>query len=390
MARVIAWRIHQVAYVETCNAAPLELVHGLHQADYCLPESGPGIAVPRLVIFLAMETKRREVGFDQLLFGLFGFGFSPKDHLEHALQVGEARFAGDFDFAEFRAARTQLLARLGGVVTFSRRRRGGSSLPASRSRDCRRSTVLRIFSIRRFFSSRWYSSERANCDISMRSRDTWYFQADVGALLRFRHPLEASRLPQTFEVELRNLVENLERFLGLVSIFSSVSSSSSNWTDFLDRTCALAEVPRRSSANSLRMMGERVSGLEHEHLAALDAFGDGDFALARQQRYRAHLAQVHANRVVRLSRHPRCKVEVAFLGDGKFVFGFDFGGFRCRRIGGGAGPPSRRRGLRRCRFRSARTWESRSSISLRRVDFSGQDVVLLRHRAGIRAPCPGQ
>src|SRR5882762_4180266 len=114
--------------------------------------------------------------------------------------------------------------------------------------------------------------------------------------------------------------------------------------------------------------------LEHEHLAALDAFGDGDFALARQQRDGAHLAQVHAHRVVRLFEHPGREIEVALFGDGKFVLGFNFGGFRCRRIGGGAG-----------RLRGGEVFVDIDTVALeggeqvvnllRRVDFSGQDVV---------------
>jgi hypothetical protein len=37
---------------------------------------------------------------------------------------------------------------------------------------------------------------------------------------------------------------------------------------------------------------------DHRLAASLDALGDGDFALARQKLDRAHLAQVHAHRVV--------------------------------------------------------------------------------------------
>ena len=37
---------------------------------------------------------------------------------------------------------------------------------------------------------------------------------------------------------------------------------------------------------------------DHRLAAGLDALGDGDFALARQQLHRAHLAQVHAHRIV--------------------------------------------------------------------------------------------
>jgi hypothetical protein len=47
----------------------------------------------------------------------------------------------------------------------------------------------------------------------------------------------------------------------------------------------------------------KVSGLsqrpgDHRVAAGLDALGDGDLALARQQLDRAHLAQVHAHRIV--------------------------------------------------------------------------------------------
>ena len=37
---------------------------------------------------------------------------------------------------------------------------------------------------------------------------------------------------------------------------------------------------------------------DHRLAAGLDALGDGDFALAREQLHRAHLAQIHADRIV--------------------------------------------------------------------------------------------
>src|SRR5208337_3389722 len=46
--------------------------------------------------------------------------------------------------------------------------------------------------------------------------------------------------------------------------------------------------------------GRTGDGFEDAHLAALDALGDFDFALARQQGDGAHLAQVHAHRIVSL------------------------------------------------------------------------------------------
>ena len=51
------------------------------------------------------------------------------------------------------------------------------------------------------------------------------------------------------------------------------------------------------------MMAWKVSGLSHrpcDHrlAAGLDALGDRDFALARQQLDRAHFAQIHAHGIV--------------------------------------------------------------------------------------------
>ncbi len=48
--------------------------------------------------------------------------------------------------------------------------------------------------------------------------------------------------------------------------------------------------------------GGTADGLLHAEFAAFHAAGQVDFAFARQQRHRPHLAQVHANRVVRIDR----------------------------------------------------------------------------------------
>ena len=53
---------------------------------------------------------------------------------------------------------------------------------------------------------------------------------------------------------------------------------------------------------------------DDRQLAALDAARDLDFALAREQRHRAHLAQVHADRVVGLVERARRQVELELLG----------------------------------------------------------------------------
>jgi len=54
--------------------------------------------------------------------------------------------------------------------------------------------------------------------------------------------------------------------------------------------------------------------LEHQHLSALDAFSKGHLALAREQGYRAHLAEVRAYRVAVLLEFARRQVEFDLLG----------------------------------------------------------------------------
>ena len=62
------------------------------------------------------------------------------------------------------------------------------------------------------------------------------------------------------------------------------------------------------------MVGRARDRLDDGELAALDALGDLDFALAREQRDGAHLAQVHADRIVGLVERARREVELELLG----------------------------------------------------------------------------
>ena len=68
---------------------------------------------------------------------------------------------------------------------------------------------------------------------------------------------------------------------------------------FLDVANAALEV-FAEGGNLADDNGRAGDGLEDAHLAALDALGDLDLALAGEQGNRAHLAQVHADRVVGL------------------------------------------------------------------------------------------
>ena len=64
---------------------------------------------------------------------------------------------------------------------------------------------------------------------------------------------------------------------------------------------------------ALMMAGMREIDLMTDELAALDALGDRHFALAGEQRHRAHLAQVHADGVVGLVEGARREVELHAL-----------------------------------------------------------------------------
>ena len=82
---------------------------------------------------------------------------------------------------------------------------------------------------------------------------------------------------------------------------------------FLDVAHAAAQV--FAEADDLANHDRRArDGLHHAVLAALDALGDLDLALAGEQRDGAHLAQVHADGVVGLLQRAGREVELDVLG----------------------------------------------------------------------------
>ncbi len=83
--------------------------------------------------------------------------------------------------------------------------------------------------------------------------------------------------------------------------------------DFLDVADAAAQVFAETDdlANDDGRAGD---GLHDAHLAALDALGDLDFALAGEQGNGAHLAEVHADGVVGLLEGSGREVELYVLG----------------------------------------------------------------------------
>ena len=53
--------------------------------------------------------------------------------------------------------------------------------------------------------------------------------------------------------------------------------------------------------------------LDDGELAALDALGDGHFAFAREEGHGAHLAEIHAHRIVGLVQRARGQIELGFV-----------------------------------------------------------------------------
>src|ERR1700730_8014271 len=66
-------------------AAPLEFIDGLHQADVALLDQVQELQAA-IGIFFRDGNDQAQVGFDQFLFGLFGFGFAAMNDGERALE----------------------------------------------------------------------------------------------------------------------------------------------------------------------------------------------------------------------------------------------------------------------------------------------------------------
>ena len=87
--------------------------------------------------------------------------------------------------------------------------------------------------------------------------------------------------------------------------------------NFLDAAHALAQVLAQRD-DFVDDDGRARNGFENAVLPALDALGDFHLALAREQRHGAHLAQVHAHRIVGLLQRPGREVQINFFTGLKF------------------------------------------------------------------------
>ena len=120
-------------------------------------------------------------------------------------------------------------------------------------------------------------------------------------------------------IELRDLVDVLESLLGLIGNLLFGELLVVKLDDFLDGAGTLAEIVADGD-ELLDDDGRTGDGLHHHQLAALDALGDGHFALAGKQGHGAHFAEVHANRIVGLFERTRGQIEVAALFGMSVVF----------------------------------------------------------------------
>ena len=112
------------------------------------------------------------------------------------------------------------------------------------------------------------------------------------------------------------------------TMFSSVTTRSG-----ITRMSRTSEASVCSVSASVRISritsAERRQRLAHRGLAALDALGQLNFAFARQQRNGAHLAQVHAHRIVGLVAEILGELQVGeLLAFFEFLVELDFGLFQ--------------------------------------------------------------
>src|SRR5277367_6134244 len=221
--------------------------------------------------------------------------------------VSPTSLASSISFSSVRRVRNSLRASAATSPFAASTRR--SSRPASRSRDCKRSTVPRILSINRFFSNGLKSIPRISTEISTRVRDSAHFAFMYGFFFAFAVLSSFSACFSAKSYSFAILSMYFSVCFVLLAIFSSVSSSSSNCTiSLMERPLAQIVAHRNQFLDDDRRARD---GLHHDELAALDALGDGDFAFAGEQRDGAHLAQVHANGVVGFFERARSQIQVA-------------------------------------------------------------------------------
>src|ERR1700682_1147508 len=158
---------------------------------------------------------------------------------------------------------------------------------------------------------------------------------DIRTFLGFRRLLQPDRLLQCAVIQLGDFLDVFEGLFGLVRDLFFSELFVIELHNLLDGPNALAQI----IANRDEFLDDdwRPRDRLHDHkLPALDALGDGHFAFTRQQRDRAHFAQVHAHRVVGFFQRAGRSIQIAlalvrlFL-DHNFAVAAFAGHFDCAR-----------------------------------------------------------
>src|SRR6266403_1776068 len=283
---------------KTCNRGAIRTCPPPSSGRCCLPESGRGTAIRGW--YISWRWKQPIEGWLRSI---------PSWPAQRALQLGESDFAGLFDVLQLGAARAQFLARFGGDVALGY---VGAALQAPRFAFERLQPLDRAAHlVDEALLFERIEIDRANSDGNLHARPRHVpLRANVRPLLRFRRLIELRGLLQRGFVQFCNLVDVLERLLSLVGDFFFGQLFVVKLHDLLDRAHALAQVVAHRD-QFLDDDRRARDGLHHHELSAFDALRDGDFALARQQRHGAHLAQVHAYGIVCLFQRTRGQIEVA-------------------------------------------------------------------------------
>src|SRR5467141_620025 len=214
-------------------APPLEFVRALHEPDIAFLNQVQELQ-SAVRIFLRDGDDQAQVGLDHFLLGLVRFGFSPEPHLEHSFQVGQPRFAGNFNFAQLGAACAQLLARFGGVIAL----RGlgtafefdGFALQRLQPLDSIANLAYQPLLLERMEFNRSYqlrhSHSRASQAVPV---------PQVNSLFGPRDPLELSRLLERYVIKLLDLPNDSKNFAGLILSFFFGQLFLVELNNFLDR-----------------------------------------------------------------------------------------------------------------------------------------------------------
>src|SRR5208337_3325642 len=221
-------------------AAPLELVHGLHQADIAFLNEVQKLQ-PAIGVFLGDGNNESQVRFNQFLLGLFRFRFAALNDSERALQFGQPNLAGLLDILQLGTPRAQLAARFRGVLALGYVR---AALQTARFALERLQPLDRAAHLvhQALFLER-VEVDVANFQGNFHARaGHGPLRAHVRPLLRFGRIVELDRLLQRQFVEFGDFVDVLQSLLGFVGDLFFGQLFVVKLDDFLDGTRALPQV----------------------------------------------------------------------------------------------------------------------------------------------------